>query len=261
MTAPASPTIPVLQAAAIPAVDAARMARVDQWAIEEFGITLLQMMEQAGLHLAEACRLELDGDLRGRRITVLAGSGGNGGGGLAAARHLVDRGADVHVILSHPVGRLGPAARHHVATLLRMEVECCVVGYDLSDVDLDTMLAEGDLVVDALLGYHLVGAPVGPVAHLIDRVEASPTPVVSLDLPSGMDADRGSAAGRCVTARATVTLALPKTGLLTDEGRRRAGRLYLADLGLPARLYAALGIDVDAPFAPGALVVLADADR
>lgn len=89
-----------LPSSAVPAVTAAQMADVDRLAIETYGITLLQMMEQAGSHLAEVVRREMGGDLVGRRVVVAVGPGNNGGGGLVAARHLANRGAIVRVILA-----------------------------------------------------------------------------------------------------------------------------------------------------------------
>lgn len=247
---------PVPERLAIPAVTAAQMAEVDRRAIGTHGITLLQMMEQAGSHLAEVVRLEAGGDLRGRAVVVAAGPGNNGGGGLAAARHLANRGARVQVILARPAGRMAEAARHQLASLLAMGVDCCVMTYDLSDEDLTATLGAADVVVDAVLGYSVVGAPRGEAARLIEFVSDAGRPTVSLDLPSGIDPDTGDAPGVAVAAAATLTLALPKSGLVTDVGRARAGRLYLGDLGLPAALYASLGIEVGTPFAADRIVRL-----
>jgi NAD(P)H-hydrate epimerase len=241
-------------APAAPSVTAAQMADVDRLAVGPFGVELLQMMELAGSHLAEVARLELGGDLRGRLVVVAAGPGNNGGGGLAAARHLANRGAGVHVVLARPAARLSEAGRHQLATLLAMGVECCVMTYDLSDADLEALLGSADLVVDAVLGYSVQGAPRGEPGRLIELVAASGRPVLSLDLPSGTGPDTGEAEGERVDAAATLTLALPKAGLLTTAGRARAGRLYLGDLGLPAALYRELGIEYGAPFAGGPVV-------
>lgn len=244
------------RSAAIPAVSAAQMTEVDRLAVGPFGIGLLQMMELAGSHLAEVVRLELGGDLRGRRVVVAAGPGNNGGGGLAAARHLANRGANVHVILARPAARLSEAGRHQLATLLAMGVDCCVITYDLSDADLEALLAEADLVVDAVLGYSVRGAPHGEAGRLVGFLAACGGRVISLDLPSGLDPDTGEAPGPVVTATATLTLALPKTGLLAVGGRARAGRLYLGDLGLPAALFDGLGIDAGQAFSGGPILVL-----
>ncbi len=239
-----------------PAVTAAQMAEVDRLAVDRFGVDLLQMMELAGSHLAEVVRLELGGDLRGRTVVVAVGPGNNGGGGLAAARHLANRGARVHAVLARPAARLAEAGRHQLATLLGMGADCCVMTYDLRDDDLAAMLGAADAVVDAVLGYSLRGAPRDEVARLLGFVNGSGRPVVSLDVPSGVDPDTGQAPGLAVAAAATLTLALPKTGLLTAAGRAAAGKLYLGDLGLPAALYARLGIEPGMPFAAGPLVRL-----
>ena len=240
----------------VPTATAAQMAEVDRLATSTYGIALLQMMEQAGSHLAEVIRIESGGDLRGRRVVVAAGPGNNGGGGLTAARHLADRGASVHVILAEPAGRSSEAGRHQLATLLAMGIDCCVMTYDLSDLDLAALLADADLVVDAILGYGLRGVPRENAAALIEMVNEAARPTVSLDLPSGMDPDTGGAAGAAIAATATLTLALPKAGLLTEAGRARSGRLYLGDLGLPSALYATIGIDAGIPFAGGPVVLL-----
>jgi NAD(P)H-hydrate epimerase len=234
------------------------MAQVDGLAVDEFGIDILQMMEQAGSHLAELIRAELGGDLRERRVVVAVGPGNNGGGGLAAARHLANRGASVQVILARPVNRLSDAGRHQLATLLQMSVYCCVAIYDVPDLELDRDFASADAVIDALLGYRGSGPPHDGVLWLLDRVAHASVPVISLDLPSGVDADTGETAGAAVNATATLTLALPKAGLFLAAGRSRAGRVYLGDIGLPAALYRRLGLDVGAPFAEGRIVRLAE---
>jgi len=252
-----SAAFPVARMSSLPTVTAAEMAEVDRLAVEEFGIEILQMMEQAGSHLAELVRAELDGDLRGRRVIVAVGPGNNGGGGLAAARHLADRGASVRVILARPVGRLSDAGRHHLATLLQMSVDCCVAIYDLPDAELDHELRAADAVVDAVLGYRASGPPRDGVRWLVDRMSRMGEQVISLDLPSGIDADTGEAAGAAVVATATLALGLPKPGLLRGEGRAHAGRVFLADIGLPAALYRRIGLEPGLPFAEGRIVRLA----
>jgi len=248
--------VPALRAADVSTVTAAQMAEVDRSAVEEFGITLLQMMEQAGSHLADVVRMEAGGDLLDRRVVVAVGPGNNGGGGLVAARHLANRGAKVRVVLARPALRMAEAARHHLATLIAMGIHCCVATYDLTDDELEHVLANADVVVDAVLGYRIHDAPRGEAERLIGFIVRAGRPVVSLDLPSGMDPDTGEAAGIAITATATLTLALPKPGLFQGEGPDRAGRVYLADIGLPEALYAGLGISAGHPYSAGRIVLL-----
>jgi len=99
---------PVGRAACIPTVTARQMAELDRVAVDEFGIEILQMVEHAGSHLAELVRAELGGDLRARRVVIAVGPGNNGAGGLAAARHLANRGASIRVVLARPVNSSRP---------------------------------------------------------------------------------------------------------------------------------------------------------
>ena len=111
-------------------------------------------------------------------------------------------------------------------------------------------------MVDAVLGYGNHDAPTGEAERLIGFSVRAARPVVSLDLPSGVDPDTGEAAGIAITATATLTLALPKPGLFRGAGPDRAGRVYLGDIGLPEAGYAALGISAGHPFSAGRIVLL-----
>jgi NAD(P)H-hydrate epimerase len=215
----------------VPAVDADGMREVDRVAVEEVGLELLQMMENAGRTLAGAAR-EMAGD---GPVVVVAGGGGNGGGGLCAARHLANHGDDVRVVLDRDPGDLGGAA----ATQYRILGETRVpVG---GDVDADA-LGEAGLVVDALVGYGLSGVLEGRAAYLVSAANRADARVLSLDVPSGMDATTGERPGPSVSADRTLTLALPKTGLTTVRDLR------LADIGVPAGVYDQCGVDYRQPF-------------
>ena len=170
--------VPIVRASDVPGVTAAQMTEVDRSAIEDFGVTLLQMMELAGSHLAEVVRLEIGGDLTGRNVVVAVGPGNNGGGGLVAARHLFNRGARVRVVLARPALRMTETARHQLATLIAMGAECCVATYDLTDDALEDLLSRADVVVDAVLGYRIHDAPRGEAERLIGFVVGAGRPVV-----------------------------------------------------------------------------------
>jgi len=239
----------------LPAVTASQMREIDRLAVDEFGIDVVQMVELAGLNLAQSAAALLGG-IDGRRITLLVGPGNNGAGGLVAARQLANRGADAHVLLALPVGRLCNRARDELATLVAMRVPCCVAEWDLSEGEVDELLAGSDLLIDALLGYGSDGPPRGPIGGLIESAARSGTPVLSLDLPSGIDPDTGVVDDCALRAAATMTVALPKRGLLDERGRECSGRLYLADIGLPAALYQRAGLTFKDPFVGGPIVCL-----
>ncbi len=216
-----------------------QMRAVDRLTVDEMGISLLQMMENAGRSLAEQARRMLGGDASGRQIKVLAGPGGNGGGGLAAARRLSIWGAQVVVVLGQPRNQIHEVPAQQLATLDRMEID--VHGPERIGAD-DAGSAE--LVIDALIGYSLRGAPQEPIAALIRQTNASAFPVLALDIPSGLNADTGEPSDPTIRAAATLTLALPKVGLLRPAARAWTGELYLADISVPPAVYRRLGLAV-----------------
>lgn len=222
----------------IPALTTAQMAEVDRLMIEEYGIMLIQMMENAGRNLAEQARRMLDGNLSGRKIVVLCGAGNNGGGGMVAARHIHNRGANVEVKFAGGPARLKDVPAHQWRILQTM---------GLAEND-DPDLARTDLIIDALIGYGLSGDPRKATAEWIVQANVSGRPILALDVPSGLDATTGIPASPCIRARATLTLALPKTGLLMPSARPFVGDLYLADISVPPQLYQRLGIQASPLF-------------
>lgn len=215
----------------VPAVSAETMREVDRIATEDVGPNLFQMMENAGRSLA-ATTLELVGpDWRNVPLLVLAGTGGNGGGAICAARHLANRGCDVSVVLTAP-DRLSPVPAQ------QLRIYRGTKGRHLSADEIGS--SRPGLIIDGLLGYGLVGPAADMAATLIERAGNSEATVISLDVPSGVDASTGDAAGPYLTATMTLTLALPKTGLDVEA----VGELHLVDLGIPATVYERVGLDV-----------------
>ena len=207
--------------------------------VEDYGIALMQMMENAGRALADLARRRfLNGDPRGRRVTVLAGTGGNGGGGLVAARRLAGWGAQVAVHTTKPDAAYDGVPAHQLAILRRMDVSIHAPAEA-------TVLPEPDLCVDALIGYSLSGAPRDTAATLIRAANASDASVLSLDVPSGLDATTGTIHDPTIRAVATMTLALPKHGLHSETAPSVVGELYLADIGVPPTLYVSPGLELE----------------
>ena len=230
---------------AVPFVTAQQMGEVDRLMVEEYGILLVQMMENAGRHLAHLARERfLGGDPKGCKVLVLAGSGGNGGGGLTCARWLHNWNAQVEVWLAVGPSEMAEVPRHQLTILGR-------TGIPFHTPIAETALPAADLVIDALLGYSLRGAPHGSVAQLIRGANAHPAAVLSLDLPSGVEATTGAVQSPAIQASATLTLALPKEGLRAPQARSFVGELYLGDIGVPPELYGSptLGIQVGPLFA------------
>jgi NAD(P)H-hydrate epimerase len=212
------------------------MREVDRVMVMDLRIRLVQMMENAGRNLAE---LALE-RFRPSSATILVGRGGNGGGGMVAARHLSNRGVTVRIAMAHDVEELDPVPRLQLDSVR------------LLGIDIGREPPPADLVIDAVIGYSLSGDPRGRAAELIAWAGKQSSPVLALDLPSGLDATNGSIGRPCVRATATLTLAMPKAGL------RRApdvvGELYLADISVPPTAYRAIGQDVGPIFALGPIL-------
>jgi NAD(P)H-hydrate epimerase len=227
------------------------MIEVDRAMIEDYGISLVRMMENAGRNLAHLARQRfLAGAPAGKAVVVLAGSGGNGGGALVAARRLHNWGAKVTVFLTRAAADLTRVPAQQLAILQQMGVPCD---------DANLPLAEScELVLDGLIGYSLRGAPRGRAASLISWAGQQATPILALDTPSGLDADCGQLFLPAIEARATMTLALPKTGLVAPVARTCVGELYLADISVPPALYQRppFGLDVGPLFASSEILRL-----
>lgn len=226
----------------LPALSTEQMREVDRLMIEEYRIELLQMMENAGRNLALLARQLLDGDIADRPVVVLAGRGNNGGGGLVAARHLLNWGAWVQVVLVHQPGQFQDVPGHQLQILRRMDAP-------LAWAEEGWELPPADLVIDAVIGYGLRGDPRGKARDLIRLANSSVAPILSLDAPSGLDTASGQLFDPHMRAAATMTLALPKTGLLAVAAQAAVGQLYLADISVPPGLYERLGLDVPPLFA------------
>jgi len=219
----------------------------DAGAQQRFGIEPLQLMEVAGWQVARLTDAFLGG-IRGKRVIVMAGSGNNGGDGLVAARFLHQRGAIVTASIVPARDPASPAARH-AATLRSLGVPLVEAPTGID--------ADAEVIVDGLLGTGIRPPLRDPAPRIIAAMNATGRPIVAVDVPSGMDADSGAGAESAVRATATVTLAAPKPGLLSTVN---AGRVFLADIGMPASLFMADGEAIAALYRMGDLVELLKAE-
>ncbi len=236
----------------IPAISTEDMIEVDRIMVEEFGIGLLQMMENAGQNLARLARDRfLKPHATNKRITILAGSGANGGGVLVAARHLHNWGALVRVYTVRAEGGLRGVSATQLKTLRQMGVE-------IFQKVLPPLDKAADLILDGIIGYNLRGTPKGKAAGLIRWANARKVPVLSMDVPSGLDATTGEVFNPAIKASATMTLALPKKGLMAREGAAISGELYLADIGVPPEVYrrGTMGLEVGYMFTKRSIIRL-----
>ncbi|MCG8351806.1 MAG: NAD(P)H-hydrate epimerase [Chloroflexales bacterium] len=236
----------------VPYLTTDQMREVDRAMMEDYQIELIQMMENAGRNLAALARSRFfDGDPRDKRVVVLAGTGGNGGGALVCARRLHNWGAQVQVFLTKPDAAFTPIPAHQLDILHRMNVPV----FPAAAID---QAQPRNLVVDGIIGYSLKGAPRSEAAALIRWANAQRAPILALDAPSGVDTTTGTVFDPAIQATATMTLALPKEGLRAPGVEAKVGELYLADISVPPELYAepALGLQVGPLFSESDIVRL-----
>ena len=213
----------------IPYLSTEQMIEVDRAMIEDYKIELIQMMENAGRNLATLARERfLEGNPKAKRIAVLAGTGGNGGGALVAARRLHNWGAKLQVFITKSKEDFTPIHAHQLEIVERM-------GLLISSTDLPE--DSYDLVLDGVIGYSLKGNPRGRAGELITWANQQSAPILALDAPSGIDTTSGTVFEPAIKAVATMTLALPKEGLRQATVEQQVGELYLADISVPPELY------------------------
>lgn len=213
------------------------MTRADFSSLENncewLGTSRLLMMENAGASISRAASALLK-DVSGKKIAIFSGRGNNGGDGLVAARHLAALGARVKAFIAggKPVSK---QALYNYKILKK-----CPLSVELTTVeekeDVPDRL-EVDLIIDALLGTGIRGAPRGVIVNLIRLINSSDAPVISVDTPSGLNPFTGESPGEVVKADVTVTFHAPKPGLLSEL----CGRTIVEQVGAPVECLTVAG--------------------
>lgn len=209
-------------------ITVAQARAIDTAAREKFGISTLVLMENAGARVCdEALAMAGTG-----RVTVVCGKGNNGGDGPVCCRHLLSRGVRAEAWLASPVTGFAPEAAVNLRALRRLGARVILIT-TRNLAAFRRRLKGSSLVVDALLGTGFQGEPRAVYREAIEAMNACRRPVISVDIPSGLDGDAGVAGGCCVRAARTVTFFAPKRGMARGKGFRQCGRIVVRDLGLP----------------------------
>jgi NAD(P)H-hydrate epimerase len=244
----------------IPVLSREQMQNVIKLMVEDYGLGNLQTLENAGRALAILGRKLLGNDLKGKTAIVLAGAGYCGAAGMVAARYLFNWGAKVTVVMTRTLENLGNMTSNQHRILRRLNVTV-VPQTSLAPLRLLNDLRQNDLIFDTIIGWGLYSKLYGNEAFLVQVLRQTEGFIVSLDLPSGLPPNKFALDGAefsdlCVKANATLTVALPKTGLIADYASTYIGNLYLADIGVPPVLYKRLGLEVATLFSAGEILQL-----
>lgn len=207
-----------------------QQARIlDKRAQQKYGMPVLLLMENAGRQVAFEAAKSLKN--KSAKIAVFCGKGNNGGDGFVAARHLLCLGFKPDIFLAEKISRIEHEARLNLNILLKLKTAIKATnGQNLKFVTKG--IAKYDLIIDALLGIGLKGEVRGFYRKAIGAINDSKAYVLSVDIPSGLDATTGRVMGACVRADKTVTFTAKKRGMIYGEGRERCGKIVVADLGI-----------------------------
>lgn len=207
--------------------------RVDQLAIQEFGMSGLVLMENAGRQVADIIvRLEPAGP-----VLICCGKGNNAGDGFVIARHLDLRGVATRVAVWSPPEQLSgdAAANFQILAKSGVTVERFENAHDASRMA--ALMDDATLLVDALLGTGAVGEPRAPYGEVIDQLNASGKPIIAVDLPSGLNCDTGAPSRRTIRAAHTCTFVAAKSGFATPQAAPYLGAVHVCDIGAPRAVY------------------------
>ena len=206
--------------------------QVDRRAMEEYGISGLVLMENAGRGVADRlCALGIGGP-----VVICCGKGNNAGDGFVIARHLDLRGFAVRVLLWAEPSDLTSDAAANFRILEKTGVPIEVFGDEHDAARLDKHLAGAAWIVDALLGTGARGEPRPPLDAVIERLNAAAAAKLAVDLPSGLDCDTGQPARQTIRAEATCTFVAAKPGFFAPGAEQYTGQVYVLDIGAPRKL-------------------------
>ncbi len=209
---------------------------IDRKAIEEYEIPGIILMENAGRNVVEEI-LKILPDTNKAKVAIFCGKGNNGGDGFVIARHLYNKDIDISVYLTTKISNAltGSDASTNLKILLNMNIE--IKELQAGDInEIEKELHGCNLIVDSIFGTGLSGEIREPARSLIVNINESNIPVVSVDIPSGLDCDDGTVHGTAVEATKTVTFVAAKTGFFKKYGREHTGELIVSDISVPREL-------------------------
>jgi hydroxyethylthiazole kinase-like uncharacterized protein yjeF len=209
-------------------VTSSQMRNIDKKTIEGIGIPGLELMEKAGIGVALAAK-EILGDVKNKKVIIFCGRGNNGGDGFVVGRHLSEWGADVQFYLTAKTEEVQGDAKTNLEKADTLGLPITEI---LKNEDIPSKI-EADLIVDALFGTGFTGEITGYMKGIVELINTSHAPVISVDVPSGLHADTGRFTGPCIKAERTGTMALPKIGHFFFPGKEMSGKVSVVDIGVP----------------------------
>lgn len=208
---------------------------VDRRAMEDYGISGVVLMENAGRNAAEIIRARWCADANAT-VAIVCGRGNNGGDGFVIARHLSNRGVNSQILLTAPPDSLEGDALTNYKIAHRMGLPMFPFASPDDIVSQRDRLARATVIVDAILGTGFRGDVRPPLVDAIQAINDSGPPVVAIDVPSGLDCDTGEPSNATIRAAVTITFVAKKTGFREVLARDYLGEVHVADIGAPSQI-------------------------
>lgn len=220
-----------------------QMRRADEVSINEFNIPGIVLMENAALGIIGEIQKDIE---RGKippkgEASVICGTGNNGGDGFAVARHLASMGWSVNVFICGDEKKIKGDALANLNIIKKVNIPVSSIG-DTEAEAFEKVLARSHLIIDAMLGTGFKGKLRSIYEFAVDSINKQHKYVLSIDNPTGLNCDTGYAEGSCIKADKTVTLGLPKIGLVINDGPYYCGELSVCGLSIPEQVYDIVGI-------------------
>ena len=203
--------------------------QLDKKAKQRLGISTLVLMENAGEGVAQEAIKILKN--RKKKVAIFCGKGNNGGDGFVVARHLLTHGIKSDIFLAGKISEVSNEAKTNLEILLKLKKKIIEVGKENRHL-IKNKISKYDLIIDALLGVGLKGEVRGVFRDIIGMINTSKAYILSVDIPSGLDANTGEILGCCVRADKTVTFVAKKQGMVLGEGPKYCGKIIVKDLGI-----------------------------
>lgn len=206
----------------------------DAWAINELGIPGIVLMENAGRGCAQFI-IEMLSKIKKPVVCIFCGTGNNGGDGFVIARHLFNAGFAVTVMICGSIDKIKGDAKINfdILTRLGLKIELLdMEGTETIDSSVTKLAGEANMIIDAIFGTGLIAAVRDEYKRLIESINELGCPVLSVDIPSGLDCDTGLPLGASIKANCTVTFVAVKKGFVFENVRAYTGDIFVASIGV-----------------------------
>jgi hydroxyethylthiazole kinase-like uncharacterized protein yjeF len=221
-------------------VSAKQMREIDRETIEGVGIAGLELMERAGKGTAEIAK-EMLVNPKGKKVIIFCGRGNNGGDGFVIGRYLSGWKAKVNFYLFSKFSEVKGDAEINLNKVKKLKLPI----KEITKREHLPKKIEADLIIDAIFGTGFEGEISGLVGDAVNLINSSDIPVLSVDIPSGVNATTGEVSKACIQAKKTVTMGLPKIGQFIFPGKKYCGEVKVCDIGIPNTVIEEKKIDLN----------------